>query len=313
MQLLNACFVVSRCVKVVVFGTKFIFVKSTVVRSSFVSAPQKVNMNASPKASSSASPTSPLDQSSSPATDPLPAYAKASNKSSLAGSQNNNKPRTSKEVWIPDEYRRKQIERDLSLLRDRPGTAGGSTSRSPAAASVSSSASASASSASGPVSPKELKELKRVFARLCQYSSNAKKQSQSPSSCKSSSRCIRVQDIAAALRDLGKKATKQEVLDMLWEADEKNDGVIDWDELQLMFQRCVRDASGREPPSLYYLIQFLSSLIKTPMVWLELTIPWAFCMLAWVPRRWSKSSTSCSATGPRLAAKAEDIQANLIL
>ena len=44
---------------------------------------------------------------------------------------------------------------------------------------------------------------------------------------------------------------------MLWEADEKNDGVIDWDELQLMFQRCVRDASGREPASLYYLIQFM--------------------------------------------------------
>ena len=44
---------------------------------------------------------------------------------------------------------------------------------------------------------------------------------------------------------------------MLWEADEKNDGVIDWDELQLMFQRCVRDASGREPASLYYIVQFM--------------------------------------------------------
>ena len=44
---------------------------------------------------------------------------------------------------------------------------------------------------------------------------------------------------------------------MLWEADEKNDGVIDWDELQLMFQRCVRDASGREPASLYYVVQFM--------------------------------------------------------
>ena len=44
---------------------------------------------------------------------------------------------------------------------------------------------------------------------------------------------------------------------MLWEADEKNDGVIDWDELQLMFQRCVRDTSGREPASLYYVVQFM--------------------------------------------------------
>ena len=37
---------------------------------------------------------------------------------------------------------------------------------------------------------------------------------------------IRAQDIAAALRDLGKKVTKQEVQTMLWEADEKNDGLF---------------------------------------------------------------------------------------
>lgn len=44
---------------------------------------------------------------------------------------------------------------------------------------------------------------------------------------------------------------------MLWEADEKNDGVVDWDEMKLMFERCVRDDSGREPASLYYVVQFM--------------------------------------------------------
>ena len=53
------------------------------------------------------------------------------------------------------------------------------------------------------------------------------------------------------------KATKQEVLDMLWEADEKNDGVVDWDEMKLMYERCIRDDSGREPASFYYVVQFM--------------------------------------------------------
>lgn len=79
----------------------------------------------------------------------------------------------------------------------------------------------------------------------------------SASSLRLSEPNIRAQDIAAALRDLGKRPTKQEVQDMLWEADEKNDGVIDWDEMKLMFERNLRDTSGLEPTSLYHLVQFM--------------------------------------------------------
>lgn len=190
-------------------------------------------------------------------------------KSSLAGSSQS-KSKVSKEVWIPEEYRRKQIERDLMVLREntlsashgnRPGTAGAGGREATGAVS------SPCSFSTGPASPKELKELKRVFDRLCQYSSsknnnNSKKNTtkQSSSSSPKSSRTnqhIRAQDIAAALRDLGIKATKQEVLDMLWEADEKNDGVVDWEEIKLMYERCVRDDSGREPASFYFVVQFM--------------------------------------------------------
>jgi len=174
-------------------------------------------------------------------------------KSSLAGSQTS-KSKVSKEVWIPEEYRRKQIERDLSLLRENTLSA----SHGNGAATGGGSTAIGNASPTGPVSPKELKELKRVFDRLCQYSSAGKtKELSSSKSSPSRNQHIRVQDIAAALRDLGIKATKQQVLDMLWEADEKNDGVVDWDEMKLMFERCVSDAGGREPASLYYVAQFM--------------------------------------------------------
>ena len=131
------------------------------------------------------------------------------------------------------------------------------------------------------ISPNELKELRRVFDTLCQYankhprSRSTKRLSgdddgtvQSTNTTTSglsimsgmsslSEPYIRAQDIAAALRDLGKKVTKQEVQTMLWEADEKNDGVIDWDEMTLMFERNLRDSSGLEPAGLYHVVQFM--------------------------------------------------------
>lgn len=154
--------------------------------------------------------------------------------------------------------------------------------------------------ASSLISPKELKELRRVFDTLCHYAdrhprplkpASAAEQTQIPTftgprdhngddgeytvqstnttglslmSNTSSLRllephtdCIRAQDISAALRDLGTRSTKQEVQEMLWEADEKNDNVIDWEELKLLFERNLRDTSGLEPASLYHVVQFM--------------------------------------------------------
>ena len=70
-------------------------------------------------------------------------------------------------------------------------------------------------------------------------------------------RKIKAGDIVECLRTLGRSASRKEVEDMIWEVDENLDGMVDWDELCLTYQRNVADTSGLEPCQLFHLLQFL--------------------------------------------------------
>lgn len=68
---------------------------------------------------------------------------------------------------------------------------------------------------------------------------------------------IKPRDLIEALGKLGKKSTKKEIEDMIWEVDENLDECVDWEEFQLMFHRNIKDTTGLEPHQLFNVVQFM--------------------------------------------------------
>ncbi|GBG32825.1 Calmodulin [Hondaea fermentalgiana] len=70
-------------------------------------------------------------------------------------------------------------------------------------------------------------------------------------------RRIRPADLAECLKTLGKPNSKKEIEEMIWEVDESLDGVVDWEEFKLTYQRNLADTTGLEPCQLFNVIQFM--------------------------------------------------------
>jgi len=58
---------------------------------------------------------------------------------------------------------------------------------------------------------------------------------------------ISIADVKEVIKQLGGKANRQDVEEMLWEVDEDLDQCINWKEFKLMFTRNIKDKSGLEP------------------------------------------------------------------
>jgi len=68
---------------------------------------------------------------------------------------------------------------------------------------------------------------------------------------------VSFRDIDSLLKKLGAPMTKRQIEHMIWEVDERGDGVVCWDEFQLTYYRNIKDSTGSEPLSLFALVEFL--------------------------------------------------------
>mmetsp|Transcript_33345 Transcript_33345/g.40313 ORF Transcript_33345/g.40313 Transcript_33345/m.40313 type:complete len:188 (-) Transcript_33345:676-1239(-) len=56
---------------------------------------------------------------------------------------------------------------------------------------------------------------------------------------------------------MGYKAKKMDVEDMIWEVDEDCDKCVSWPEFQAMYHRCRNDKTGYEPRRLFNVVEFI--------------------------------------------------------
>jgi Ca2+-binding EF-hand superfamily protein len=64
-------------------------------------------------------------------------------------------------------------------------------------------------------------------------------------------------DLNEKLKRLGKRMSKKEIEEMIWEVDEDLDGCVNWNEFKLMFLRNICDTTGMEPYSMFNVVQFM--------------------------------------------------------
>ncbi|DBA76788.1 hypothetical protein WJX79_007068 [Trebouxia sp. C0005] len=68
---------------------------------------------------------------------------------------------------------------------------------------------------------------------------------------------IDANELNALFLDMGHKAKKTEIEDMIWEVDEDCDQGLNWSEFQAMYHRCNNDKTGYEPRRLFNVVQFV--------------------------------------------------------
>lgn len=90
-----------------------------------------------------------------------------------------------------------------------------------------------------------ISRLESLNAQLSEITTNKAKQ------------LIHAEDLNECLIAVGKKHTKKEIEDMIWEVDENLDYCIDWEEFKLMYSRNIVDKTGLEPFQFFNVVQFM--------------------------------------------------------